>query len=86
MAVGVGKIEGPTATSPQFFVKNSMNFQIGSNTDQQIGVSLKSVSAPDLGTGVLNESGFKNLEESSPVILGLILSLYLHPYHFILFI
>ena len=46
-------------------LQNSMNFQIGSNPDQQIGVSLKSVSAPDLGTGVLNESGFKNLEESS---------------------
>ena len=47
------------------FKQNSMNFQVGANPDQQVGMSFKSMKSAQLGTGVQNESGFKSFEEAS---------------------
>ncbi len=45
------------------FAQNSLNFQIGGNANQMTSVSMKSVRASQLGNAVLNESGFRSLNE-----------------------
>ena len=47
------------------FKQNSMNFHVGANPNQQVGMSFRSMKAATLGSGVLNESQFANLEEVS---------------------
>jgi len=42
-----------------------MNFHVGANPNQQVGMSFKSMKAAQLGTGVLNNSEFNSLEETS---------------------
>ena len=42
-----------------------MNFHVGANPNQQVGMSFRSMKAATLGSGVLNESKFANLEEVS---------------------
>ena len=61
---GGGGPEGSFAGTVTF-KQNSMNFQVGANPDQQVGMSFKSMKSAQLGTGVLNESGFKSFEEAS---------------------
>ncbi len=56
--------EGETAGTVTF-MQNSLQFQIGSNVRQRTAVSFKSVKAATLGTGVINETGFKSLAEVS---------------------
>ncbi len=45
------------------FAQNSLNFQIGGNANQTTSVSMKSIRASQLGTGVRNESGFASLND-----------------------
>ena len=43
--------------------QNSLNFQVGPSSNQNLGFSLGSVSTKRLGTGVINESEFSSLRE-----------------------
>jgi len=61
---GGGGPEGAFAGTVTF-KQNSMNFHVGANPNQQVGMSFKSMKAAQLGTGVLNNSEFKSLEETS---------------------
>ncbi len=45
------------------FSQNSLNFQIGGNANQMTSVSMKSVRASQLGNAVMNDSGFRSLNE-----------------------
>ena len=47
------------------FKQNSMNFHVGANPNQQVGMSFRSMKAASLGSGVLNESQFANLQDVS---------------------
>jgi len=47
------------------FAQNSLVFQIGGNAGQTASVSMKSMRASQLGSGVRNESGFKSLSDVS---------------------
>ncbi len=47
------------------FMQNSMNFQIGQNTDHNTAMSFKSVRGAELANGVRNESSFRSLDEIS---------------------
>ena len=47
------------------FMQNSMNFQIGQNTDHNTSVSFESIRGSELSNGVSNESGFRSLNEIS---------------------
>ena len=42
---------------------NSMNFQVGGNHGQTVGISVESVGTRTLGNNIHNESGFKSLSE-----------------------
>ena len=46
-------------------MQNSMNFQIGQNTDHNTSVSFESIRGSELSNGVSNESGFRSLNEIS---------------------
>ena len=43
--------------------QNSMQFQVGQNVDQRVGVALNSVSTSSLGRGVQNDSQFSSLSD-----------------------
>ena len=45
------------------FSQNSLSFQVGGNANQTTKVSLSSVKAATLGTGVLNDSGFRSFAD-----------------------
>ena len=45
------------------FSQNSLSFQVGGNANQTTKVSLSSVKASTLGTGVLNDSGFRSFAD-----------------------
>ena len=47
------------------FMQNSMNFQIGQNTDHNTAVSFKSIRGAELANGVRNESTFRSLDDIS---------------------
>jgi flagellin len=47
------------------FAQNSLNFQIGGNANQVTSVSMKSMRASTLATGVSNSSGFRSLGDLS---------------------
>jgi len=46
------------------FAQNSLVFQIGGNAGQTTSVSMKSMRASQLGTGVQNESGYTSLTDT----------------------
>ncbi|MBF0280382.1 MAG: flagellin [SAR324 cluster bacterium] len=54
--------EGEIAGTISVF-QNSLNFQIGANEGQTVGVSLKSMATRTLGHGVTSESGFNALSD-----------------------
>ena len=47
------------------FMQNSMNFQIGQNTDHNTAMSFKSIRGAELANGVRNESTFRSLDDIS---------------------
>ena len=46
-----------------FVAQNSLKFQVGANQEQTVGISLEATSAENLARGILNGSGFRNLDE-----------------------
>ena len=52
------------------FMQNSMNFQIGQNTEHNTAMSFKSVRGAELANGVRNESSFRSLDEISLMDTG----------------
>ena len=51
-AVSVGRV---------YIAQNSLNFQVGANPYQSVGISIEAIDPQSLGTVVENESGLKNL-------------------------
>ena len=43
--------------------QNSLNFQVGANAGQTVGISVDSIRADNMATNVDNDSGFRNLSE-----------------------
>ena len=46
-----------------YVAQNSMKFQVGGNTGQTVGISVKSVNPETLGRGIVNRSGYTNLSD-----------------------
>jgi len=60
-----GKIEDPAGVSVGrvYVSQNSLNFQVGANAGQTVGISVDSIRADNLATNVDNKSGFESLAD-----------------------
>ncbi|OGH02406.1 MAG: flagellin [Candidatus Lambdaproteobacteria bacterium RIFOXYD1_FULL_56_27] len=55
--------EGGSEVGRAFVSQNAMNFQVGGNFGQTVGISVESVNTRSLANNIQNESGFKSLSE-----------------------
>ncbi|MDT8447123.1 MAG: flagellin [bacterium] len=55
--------EGGAAVGRAYISQNSLNFQVGGNYGQTAGISIGSTHSRQLANNVVNESGFKSIED-----------------------
>jgi len=55
--------EGGAAVGRAYVSQNAMNFQVGGNHGQTVGISVESVGTRTLGNNIQNDSGFKSMAE-----------------------
>ncbi|MCG8339218.1 MAG: flagellin [Proteobacteria bacterium] len=55
--------EGGIEVGRVFVSQNSMKFQVGGNRGQTVGISVGSMNPEKLGTGIMNKSGYRNIND-----------------------